>query len=37
MIQEKILKVPEIITQVVVERVEVIKIVEVEKAVDKIV
>ena len=35
--QERIVKVPEIITQVVVERIEVPRIVEVDRHVDKIV
>lgn len=36
-IQEKIVKIPEIINQVIIERVEVPKVIEVEKLVDKIV
>lgn len=36
-VQEKIVKVPEIINQVIIERVEVPKVIEVEKLVDKIV
>jgi ribosomal protein L17 len=37
MIQEKIVRVPEIINQIVIERVEVPKIIEIEKYVDKII